>query len=71
MTAIILLIVCSMIVAGAFLLAFLRSVNRGQFDDTYTPSVRMLFEDGTAQKAATGPNTENNQDSDHNSSPTT
>jgi nitrogen fixation-related uncharacterized protein len=24
---------------------FVFSVNKGQYDDTYTPSVRMLFED--------------------------
>jgi len=45
MTAIIVLIVCSLIVAGGFLFAFLLSVKSGQYDDTYTPAVRMLFED--------------------------
>jgi cbb3-type cytochrome oxidase maturation protein len=34
-------------VAGSFLAAFLWSVKNGQYDDDYTPSVRMLFEDGT------------------------
>ncbi len=28
-----------------FLILFLRSVKGGQFEDTYTPSVRMLFDD--------------------------
>jgi cbb3-type cytochrome oxidase maturation protein len=46
MTAIIVLIVCSLIVAGGFLIAFLFSVKSGQYDDTYTPSVRMLFDEG-------------------------
>ena len=45
MTAIIVLIVCSLIVAGGFLFAFLLSVKSGQYDDTYTPSVRILFDD--------------------------
>jgi cbb3-type cytochrome oxidase maturation protein len=45
MTAIIVLIVCSLIVAGGFLFAFLFSVKSGQYDDTYTPAVRMLFDD--------------------------
>lgn len=31
--------------ATIFLLAFLWSVKSGQFDDSYTPSVRMLFDD--------------------------
>lgn len=44
MTALILLISCSLIVAIGFLLSFLWSVKNGQYDDTYTPSVRMLFE---------------------------
>ena len=29
----------------AFLYAFLRAVKTGQYDDDYTPSVRMLFDD--------------------------
>jgi cbb3-type cytochrome oxidase maturation protein len=32
-------------VAGGFLFAFLWSVKDGQYDDDYTPSVRMLFDD--------------------------
>ncbi|HUM47919.1 MAG TPA: cbb3-type cytochrome oxidase assembly protein CcoS [Chitinophagales bacterium] len=44
MTALILLIACSLIVAVAFLAGFLWSVKNGQYDDTYTPSIRMLFE---------------------------
>jgi cbb3-type cytochrome oxidase maturation protein len=39
------LIGISILVAGSFLTAFLWSVKHGQFDDDYTPSVRMLFED--------------------------
>lgn len=31
--------------AIGFLVAFLWSVKSGQYSDTYTPSVRMLFED--------------------------
>ncbi len=33
-----------MLVATGFLIAFLWSVKSGQFDDDYTPSVRMLFD---------------------------
>jgi cbb3-type cytochrome oxidase maturation protein len=39
------LIGISIFVAGGFLAAFLWSVNKGQFDDDYTPSIRMLFDD--------------------------
>lgn len=45
MSVIYLLISISIIVAGAFLYAFLRAVKTGQYDDDYTPSVRMLFDD--------------------------
>jgi cbb3-type cytochrome oxidase maturation protein len=36
-----------MLVAGSFLFLFLHAVKKGQYDDTYTPSVRMLFDDST------------------------
>ena len=45
MTIIYLLIGCSVCIAIGFLLAFFWSVKNGQYDDTYTPSVRMLFDD--------------------------
>lgn len=35
----------SVIVAIVFFVAFIYAVKKGQFDDSYTPSVRMLFED--------------------------
>ncbi len=45
MSVIYLLITISIIVAIAFLIAFFTAVRKGQFDDDYTPSVRMLFDD--------------------------
>ncbi len=45
MTIIIVLICISLTVALIFLGAFLWSLKSGQFDDTYGPSVRMLFDD--------------------------
>ncbi len=45
MSVLIILIIVSVLVAGGFLLAFLWSVNSGQMEDDYTPSVRMLFDD--------------------------
>jgi cbb3-type cytochrome oxidase maturation protein len=45
MTIIIALIGISLTVALIFLGAFLWSLKSGQYDDTYGPSVRMLFDD--------------------------
>ncbi|MGV7107435.1 cbb3-type cytochrome oxidase assembly protein CcoS [Flavobacterium sp. U410] len=45
MSVIYLLITVSIVVAVTFLLAFIRAVKTGQYDDDYTPSVRMLFDD--------------------------
>jgi cbb3-type cytochrome oxidase maturation protein len=45
MGIIILLIAISVTIAILFLGIFYWSVKSGQYDDTYTPSVRMLFED--------------------------
>jgi cbb3-type cytochrome oxidase maturation protein len=35
----------SIIVAVFFFIVFIKSVKSGQYEDTYTPSVRMLFDD--------------------------
>ena len=40
----------SLLVAIGFLVAFLWSVKNGQYSDTYTPSVRILFEDEKSKK---------------------
>ena len=45
MSVIYLLISISIVVALVFLYAFVRAVRSGQYDDDYTPSVRMLFDD--------------------------
>jgi cbb3-type cytochrome oxidase maturation protein len=45
MSVIYLLISISIVLAVAFLYAFIRAVRSGQFDDDYTPSVRILFDD--------------------------
>jgi cbb3-type cytochrome oxidase maturation protein len=47
MSALFLLIIISLIVATGFLVAFIWSVRKGQYEDEYTPSVRMLFDDET------------------------
>ncbi|MFP2996620.1 cbb3-type cytochrome oxidase assembly protein CcoS [Spongiivirga sp. MCCC 1A20706] len=45
MSIIYLLLAISVLVALVFFIAFVFSVKKGQYDDTYTPSVRMLFDD--------------------------
>jgi len=45
MSVIYILLTVSIIVAIIFFVAFIVAVRNGQFDDSYTPSVRMLFED--------------------------
>lgn len=45
MSVIYVLLAVSLIVAIIFFTAFIYSVKNGQYDDSYTPSVRMLFED--------------------------
>lgn len=45
MSVIYLLLAASVFVAVIFFIAFIISVKKGQYDDTYTPSVRMLFDD--------------------------
>jgi cbb3-type cytochrome oxidase maturation protein len=45
MSVIYILLAISIIVAIGFFIAFVFAVKSGQYDDSYTPSVRMLFED--------------------------
>lgn len=45
MSVIYLLLTLSILVALIFFIAFIYSVKSGQYDDSYTPSVRMLFDD--------------------------
>lgn len=39
-----------MVVAGGFLGLFIWAAKSGQFDDTVTPSIRMLFDDKKEEK---------------------
>ncbi|WP_426429846.1 cbb3-type cytochrome oxidase assembly protein CcoS [Winogradskyella sp. HB-48] len=45
MSVIYIVLTVSVIVGVAFFIVFLMAVKSGQYDDSYTPSVRMLFED--------------------------
>ncbi len=53
MSALFLLIGISLLVAIGFLAAFLWATRSGQFEDDYTPSVRVLFDDKPVQKQTT------------------
>jgi cbb3-type cytochrome oxidase maturation protein len=50
MIIIVLLIAISLLIALVFLALFWRAVRRGQYDDVVTPSIRILFDDGTNDK---------------------
>ncbi|NNG09423.1 MAG: cbb3-type cytochrome oxidase assembly protein CcoS [Arenibacter sp.] len=50
MSVIYLLLTLSIIVAVVFFAAFIMAIKNGQYDDSYTPSVRMLFEDELVKK---------------------
>ena len=54
MSVVFILVFAAIIMAGAFLIAFIWSVKNGQYDDTYTPSVRMLFDDPPVKIAESG-----------------
>ena len=50
MDIIFLMIGVSILIAVVFFILFIKSVKSGQYDDMYTPSVRMLFEDEFVNK---------------------
>ncbi|MBZ0201428.1 MAG: cbb3-type cytochrome oxidase assembly protein CcoS [Ignavibacteria bacterium] len=50
MSVIVVLIFSSILVAGGFLVAFLWAVKSGQYEDKYTPSVRILFDNENRKK---------------------
>lgn len=54
MSVIFFLIAIGIVVAGGFLVAFIWSVRSGQYDDDYTPSVRMLFDNYKADETSPG-----------------
>ena len=50
MSVIIILLLVSIGIAGGFLIAFLWSVNDGQFDDIQSPAERILFDNNKNTK---------------------
>ncbi len=57
MSVILILIFAGILVAGGFLVAFIWAVKSGQMDDSYTPAVRILFEE---QQTTPENNSDNN-----------
>jgi cbb3-type cytochrome oxidase maturation protein len=49
------LIGSSVVIALLFFTAFIWSIRSGQYEDTYTPSVRMLFDPAPSQAPPTTP----------------
>jgi cbb3-type cytochrome oxidase maturation protein len=50
MSAIFIMIGASLLLAIGFLIAFIWSVKSNQYEDDYTPSIRMLFDNTTIQE---------------------
>ena len=53
MNIIFMLIIASLFIAIIFFILFVKSVKSGQYDDVYTPSVRMLFDDELVEENKT------------------
>ncbi len=65
MEIMIVLIGFSLVVAGGFLIAFFWALRSGQFDDLFTPAMRMLFESrrkGRSKKTESGESLHGNGD---------
>ncbi|APS39552.1 hypothetical protein APR41_09840 [Salegentibacter salinarum] len=63
MNIIYLLLALSVLVALIFFVAFIFSVKKGQYDDVYTPSVRMLFDDELVKEKSDKSNSTKNKKS--------
>ncbi|MCK0190069.1 cbb3-type cytochrome oxidase assembly protein CcoS [Arenibacter sp. F20364] len=64
MSVIYLLLTLSIVVAVIFFAAFIIATKSGQFDDSYTPSVRMLFEDELVKSSTKETEKISNQESE-------
>jgi cbb3-type cytochrome oxidase maturation protein len=51
MSAFYILLGASIPIALGFLIAFIASAKKGQFDDVYTPSIRILMDDQPTEQA--------------------
>jgi len=61
MNIIFMLIIASLFIAIIFFILFVKSVKSGQYDDVYTPSVRMLFDDELVDKNNTNQTSNKNK----------
>lgn len=59
MEIIFLLIGISLVLAVGFLFLFIRAMKSGQYDDQYTPSIRILFDDKEKKEKKTTSTTKN------------
>ena len=64
MSVIYLLISISILIAIGFFVAFITAVKTGQYDDDYTPSVRMLFDDELLKSTKNENKVENNEETE-------
>ncbi|OQX80762.1 MAG: cytochrome oxidase maturation protein, cbb3-type [Bacteroidetes bacterium 4484_249] len=59
MSIVFILIIIGVVVAGGFLAAFIWAVKSGQYEDNYSPPVRVLFDDYVVAEKTTDNNTNN------------
>ncbi|HVR36734.1 MAG TPA: cbb3-type cytochrome oxidase assembly protein CcoS [Methylomirabilota bacterium] len=60
MIVLVLLILTSVALASLFLAAFIWAVRSGQYDDTCTPSMRLLTDEPPSSRTETDPPTQSN-----------
>lgn len=53
MSVVIFLIILGILVAGGFLVGFIWAVKSGQYEDTESPAIRMLFDESKPVKKKT------------------
>ena len=63
------LISISLIIAIGFLISFIWSMKSGQYDDTYSPSVRILFDEKPKVKPKTKSENKNDETSRYDIAP--
>ena len=67
MVALYLTIFISLLLAIVFLIFFFHSVKSGQYEDAYSPSVRMLYDDDEDVVTEAGKKEEYNKEKNNNS----
>lgn len=60
MSIVFILIIIGVVVAGGFLVAFIWAVKSGQYEDSYSPPVRILFDDYVDKEKTTNNNNSKN-----------